>query len=664
MEEKERSDGGGDFPCCHPGGPALTGRLLSVAEKYCPGTFSDAGKLLDIGCGSGLSEKWIGEKYPSWQLTGVDPGIPEELTQTGQEKVKLLRARGEELPFPPSSFDLVLMECTFSALENPEAVLAEILRVMKPEGKLLISDLYLREEPAGVGTGRDTGEDVRKKKEECDPKQGESRLRIGRLETAAGLAGRFTEAGFHFLEFSDTSRVLGEWAGQAILDGRQDEAERAIGWRLKELKALRCGYCLAVLEKSPRKKILEYALAHSLFYQKTWRGKLPERWEDIPLTTPEDLKQSPEAFLCVPPKEVARIVTLKSSGSLDRPKRLFFTEEDIRKTADFFAYGIRPVVQPGWKVLVFMNGSTRFSVGGLLKEGLAGLPAEVNSYGFITNYRDAAEAAAGFDTLIGLPAQIFRLAKTAPWLRPKTVLLSGDYVPEAVEDVLEKVWGCRVFSHWGMTETGYGGAVQCGAGEGYHIRDEDLLLEILDPDTGKPVPEGGFGEIVLTTTRRQGMPLIRYRTGDRGRMLYQPCPCGCLKPRLDRVTGRLRDRVMLKNGKVLDMPALDELLFGLPDMIAYRAVWNSGAQELLVVLQPPEDPCLPEEAVLPEKDSPEEAERKKWQRNRQLADRAEQLRKRTEELLEREYGEEIYLCVITGEVREPAGPGKRCLLSR
>ena len=56
---------------------------------------------------------------------------------------------------------------------------------------------------------------------------------------------------------------------------------------------------------------------------------------------------------------------------------------------------LRPVVQPGWKVLVFMNGSTRFSVGGLLKEGLAGLPAEVNSYGFITNYRDAAEAAAG-----------------------------------------------------------------------------------------------------------------------------------------------------------------------------------------------------------------------------------------------------------------------------
>ena len=54
-----------------------------------------------------------------------------------------------------------------------------------------------------------------------------------------------------------------------------------------------------------------------------------------------------------------------------------------------------------------------------------------------------------------------------------------------------------------MTETGYGGGVQCGARGGYHLRDRDLLIEILDPDTGQPVPEGQYGELVLTTLRRR-----------------------------------------------------------------------------------------------------------------------------------------------------------------
>ena len=76
-----------------------------------------------------------------------------------------------------------------------------------------------------------------------------------------------------------------------------------------------------------------------------------------------------------------------------------------------------------------------------------------------------------------------------------------------------------------------------GRAGGYHMRDRDLLIEILDPETGQPVPEGQYGELVLTTLRRRGMPLVRYRTGDLGRMIAEPCACGCLKPRLDKVEG-------------------------------------------------------------------------------------------------------------------------------
>ena len=99
------------------------------------------------------------------------------------------------------------------------------------------------------------------------------------------------------------------------------------------------------------------------------------------------------------------------------------------------------------------------------------------------------------------------------------ILLSGDYVPESVCRELKTVWETEVFHHWGMTETGYGGAVECGAHAGGHLRHGDLYLEIVDPKTGKPVPAGSYGELVLTTFARRGMPLIRYRTGDIGRLL-------------------------------------------------------------------------------------------------------------------------------------------------
>ena len=94
------------------------------------------------------------------------------------------------------------------------------------------------------------------------------------------------------------------------------------------------------------------------------------------------------------------------------------------------------------------------------------------------------------------------------------------------------------------------------------------MIEILDPETGQPVPEGHYGELVLTTLRRRGMPLVRYRTGDLGRMIAEPCACGCLKPRLDKVEGRLDDSVRLSGGKVLSMHILDELLFALDEVDA------------------------------------------------------------------------------------------------
>jgi hypothetical protein len=132
---------------------------------------------------------------------------------------------------------------------------------------------------------------------------------------------------------------------------------------------------------------------------------------------------------------------------------------------------------------------------------------------------------------------------------------------------VRELLGAEVFTHYGTVETGLGGAVDCAAHEGCHLREGDLLVEIIDPHTTRPVVDGTWGEIVCTTLTRTGMPLIRYRTGDRGRLLPGVCGCGSAIRRLDRVQGRIDQVRTLAHGGRLALAELDELLFALPGLL-------------------------------------------------------------------------------------------------
>jgi phenylacetate-coenzyme A ligase PaaK-like adenylate-forming protein len=150
--------------------------------------------------------------------------------------------------------------------------------------------------------------------------------------------------------------------------------------------------------------------------------------------------------------------------------------------------------------------------------------------------------------------------------------LSADYVPAAVVHEISRAWGCAVFNHYGMTEMGLGAAVDCRALSGYHIREADLYFEIIDSDSGLPVPDGEMGEVVFSTLTRKGMPLIRYRTGDLSRFIPEPCPCGTVLKRLEWVRGRLEGAVSLANGSRLSMADLDEALFPLTGILNFQVV--------------------------------------------------------------------------------------------
>ena len=325
----------------------------------------------------------------------------------------------------------------------------------------------------------------------------------------------------------------------------------------------------------------------------------------LPFTTSQDLASHGLQMLCVSQSQIARVITLQTSGTTASPKRIYFTEEDLELTADFFTHGMQALVASGDRVMVLMPGPNLGSVGERLAVGLDRIGCPTVVYGLVQHPGDVIDQIVEekIDCLIGLPAQVLSLVRhprgkllggvsgsrsinrvggrpvddirrsgTISSLRPgriKSVLLSADYVPRSIIEAIEKAWHCPVFTHWGMTETGLGGGVQCQAREGYHLREADLWIEIVDPKGGEPVPDGVWGEIVLTTLTRTGMPLIRYRTGDISRFLTEPCPCGSHLKRLDRVRGR---SVYEFSGAEIRLDEMDEAIFALPEIVDFQGI--------------------------------------------------------------------------------------------
>ncbi len=296
--------------------------------------------------------------------------------------------------------------------------------------------------------------------------------------------------------------------------------------------------------------------------------------ERFPFTTAEDLRQNPQRFLCVSQSEVERVVTLKTSGTSGAPKRLYFTAEDQERTIDFFHHGMSTLAGPGDRVLILLPGGSPGSQGDLLVTGLRRLGAVGLIHGPVFDPGRALELMSQerLDVLVGLPVQVLALARAgAGQTGPRAVVLCSDRAPEAICRELRRVWGCEVYTHYGMTEMGLGGGVECRAHTGYHLRELDLYLEIIEPRTGEAVRDGERGEVVFTTLSRRGMPLIRYRTGDLSRFLPEPCSCGTVLKTLEKVSSHIKGQIEL-GGAVLIMADLDEALFPLEGLLDFDAV--------------------------------------------------------------------------------------------
>ena len=125
--------------------------------------------------------------------------------------------------------------------------------------------------------------------------------------------------------------------------------------------------------------------------------------------------------------------------------------------------------------------------------------------------------------------------------------------------------GIELYDIYGLTEIyGPGIGINCKYNTGMHYWDDYLYIEIIDPQTLKPVPDGEMGEIVITTLVKEGAPLIRYRTHDLSRIIPGECPCGSKHPRLDTIMGRTDDMMKIKGVNVFPSQ-IEEILQSFPE---------------------------------------------------------------------------------------------------
>ena len=292
----------------------------------------------------------------------------------------------------------------------------------------------------------------------------------------------------------------------------------------------------------------------------------------LPFTTPEELAGRGGAMLLLSQSQIQRVITDATSGTTGGAKRVFYTEGDCRDTVEFFAAGLSELVYPGSRTLIAMPFSGPRGLGELIAEAIESLGAEPLRAGAGLKFGEYAGLIGEKepDTFVGMPVQLLSVLRFGGRGTIRRALVSGDSCPESVMRGIGEL-GVELFPHYGCREMGLGGAVTCPAHQGMHLRETHTAAEIVGPD-GAPLPPGEEGELVLTTFGMEALPLIRYRTGDRARLLPGPCPCGSELLRLDGV-GRRDDA----------MERLDDAVFSQPGAVDCCVTVKDGRTEMKVL---------------------------------------------------------------------------------
>jgi len=294
--------------------------------------------------------------------------------------------------------------------------------------------------------------------------------------------------------------------------------------------------------------------------------------EKLPMTTKDDLRDHwPYGFLAASRDDLVRMHS--SSGTTGQMTIVFHTANDIDQWTSIVA---RSLYMTGMRRSdVFQNMMTY----GLFTGGL-GFHYGAERIGALTipagsgNSKRQIQLMRDFETtaIHIIPSYALHLIHVFEELavdprrdtKLKRAFIGAEPHSEKMRKKLEDFYGFKAFNSYGLSEMcGPGVAFECPAQNGLHIWEDHFLVEMIDPETLKPVPDGQEGELVLTTLVRDGMPILRYRTKDLTRIIPGPCECGRTHRRIERIKGRTDDMMIIKGVNIFPIQ-IERKLMGIP----------------------------------------------------------------------------------------------------
>ena len=298
----------------------------------------------------------------------------------------------------------------------------------------------------------------------------------------------------------------------------------------------------------------------------------PEAFEELPFSEKSDLRNAyPLGLMTAPEKDIVRIHS--SSGTTGLPVIIPYTAKDVDDWATMFARcyeyaGVTKMdrihITPGYGLwtagIGFQNGAEKL--------GAMVIPmGPGNTEKQLQMMKDM-----GSTVLCSTSSYALLLTEEIEkrGIRDQIKLKKGIIGSERWSAKMRKRigdgLGIELYDIYGLTEIyGPGIGINCKYNTGMHYWDDFLYIEVIDPKTLKPVPDGEMGEIVITTLVKEGAPLIRYRTHDLSRIIPGQCPCGSKHPRLDTIMGRTDDMMKIKGVNVFPSQ-IEEILQGFPEV--------------------------------------------------------------------------------------------------
>lgn len=319
---------------------------------------------------------------------------------------------------------------------------------------------------------------------------------------------------------------------------------------------------LASLQEERIRQAVRYAYRRIPFYTRLYdaAGVDPEQvqgaadLESLPFTRKADLRESyPFGMAAVPVDEMVRLHA--SSGTTGKPIVAGYTRRDLEEWSEAVARicALAGVTRADIAQISFGYGL--FTGGFGLHYGLEKLGALVVPFSSGNTERQLV-LMQDFKTtvLVSTPSFALYMAETAreEGLDPASFglrlgLFGGEPCSEQMREEVQRQWSLKATINYGLTEViGPGVSGECLHQGGMHLLEDLFYPEIIDPVSGRRLPDGDKGELVLTPLVKEGFPLIRYCTGDITRLIPEPCPCGRTLRRMDYITGRTDDMLIVK----------------------------------------------------------------------------------------------------------------------